>query len=74
MDGTILKESLQAILPQSVIETFAERLGVIERERKRDIVKLVYSLVLSAGSDDSGVLAEAMKRYNTEAREPVVRP
>jgi hypothetical protein len=26
-----------------------------------------------AGSDDSGVFAEAMKQYNTEAREPVVR-
>jgi hypothetical protein len=73
MDGTILKETLQAILPRSVIEDFAERLGVIERSRKLDIVKLVYSLVLSAGSDDSGVLAEAMKRYNTEAQKPVVR-
>jgi len=73
MDGTILRETLQDILPQTVIEKFAERLGVIERTRKRDIVKLVYSLVLSAGSDDSGVLAEAMKRYNTEARERVVR-
>jgi hypothetical protein len=73
MDGTILRETLQAILPESVIETFAEKLGVVERTRKREIVKLVYSLVLSAGSDDSGVLAEAMKRYNTEARERVVR-
>jgi hypothetical protein len=73
MDGTILRETLQAILPQSVIEAFATKLGVIERSRKLEIVKLVYALVLSAGSDDSGVLAEAMKRYNTEARDPVVR-
>ena len=49
-----------------MIEELGERLGVIERKRKRDIVKLMYSLVLSAGSDDSGALAEAMKRYNTE--------
>ena len=73
MDGTILRETLQAILPESIIEQYAEKLGVVERSRKRDIVKLVYSLVLSAGSDDSGVLADAMKRYNTEARERVVR-
>lgn len=75
MDGTILRETLQAILPESVIEQYAESLGVVERSRKRDIVKLVYSLVLSAGSDDSGVLAEAMKRYNTEveAKKRVVR-
>jgi hypothetical protein len=73
MDGTILRETLQAVLPESVIEQLAEKLGVVERIRKREIVKLVYSLVLSAGSDDSGVLAEAMKRYNTEARDRVVR-
>lgn len=73
MDGTILRETLQAILPESVIEQYAEELGVIERSRKREIVKLVYSLVLSSGSDDSGVLADALKRYNTEAREQVVR-
>jgi hypothetical protein len=73
MDGTILRETLQAILTEFVIVTFSEKLGVIKRFRKREIVKLVYSLVLSAGSDDSGVLAEALKRYNTEARERVVR-
>lgn len=73
MDGTILRETLQAILPQSVIEKFADKLGVVSRSRKREIVKLVYSLVLSAGSDDSGVLADAMKRYNTEAQKRVVR-
>lgn len=73
MDGTILRETLQAVLPKSVIESLAAKLGVVERARKREILKLVYSLVLSAGSDDSGVLAEAMKRYNTEARETVVR-
>lgn len=73
MDGTIIRETLQAILPQTVIERFAEKLGVIERSRKLEIVKLVYALVLSAGSDDSGVLAEAMKQYSTEANKRVVR-
>ncbi len=73
MDGTILRETLQAILPETVIEEASEEFGVVERSRKRDIVKLVFSLVLSAGSDDSGVLAEAMKRYNTEAKKTVVR-
>jgi hypothetical protein len=54
MDGTILRETLQAILPESVIEQYAEKLGVVERSRKRDIVKLVYSLVLSAGPPKKG--------------------
>jgi len=73
MDGIILRETLQHILPMSLIEDAAKELGVIERERKREIAKLVYSLVLSAGSDDSGVLADALKRYNTEADQRVVR-
>ncbi len=73
MDGTILRETLQSILPESFIENEAEKLGVIKRSRKREIVKLVQSLVLSAGSDDSGVLADALKRYNTEAENHVVR-
>ena len=75
MNGMILLQTLQAILPESAIEKAAEKFGVVTRERKRDIVKLVYSLVLSAGSDDSGVLADAMKRYNTEvdAKKRVVR-
>ena len=75
MNGMILLETLQAILPESIIEKVAEKLDVVTRERKREIVKLVYSLVLSAGSDDSGVLADALKRYNTEvdAKKRVVR-
>jgi hypothetical protein len=64
-----------AVCDVFVIEQYAEKLGVVERSRKRDIVKLVYSLVLFAGSDDSGVLADAMKRYNieVEAKKRVVR-
>jgi hypothetical protein len=73
MDGTILRETLQAILPASLIMEAADELSVVERARKLEIVKLVSSLVLSAGSDDSGVLAEALKQYRTEAEENVVR-
>lgn len=46
MDGTI-RETLQAVLPESVIEPLAAKLGVVERTRKHEILKLVYSLVLS---------------------------
>lgn len=73
MDGTILRETLQAILPAEVIEKAAEEHGVVERVRKREIIKLVYALVLSAGSDDSGVLADAYRRYKDESRHRVVR-
>lgn len=75
MDGMVFFETLQAVLPADEIKRVCEEFGVVQRDRKLDIVKLVYSLALSAGSDDSGVLAEAMKRYNseTEPQKRVVR-
>ena len=73
MDGTILRETLQAILPAESIEKAAWELGVVQRERKLDLEKLVISLVLSGGSDDSGVLADALRRYRSEAASDIVR-
>lgn len=73
MNGTTLLRTLQALLPPSRIEQAARDHGVITRQRKLDIVRLVRSLVLSAGSDDSGTLADARRRYLREAEQPVVR-
>lgn len=75
MDGIVFLETLQEVLPATEIERITGEKGIVQRRRKLDITKLVYSLALSAGSDDSGVLAEAMKRYNSEtvARQRVVR-
>lgn len=73
MNGTNLLKTLQALLPPSRIEQSAREHGVVARQRKLDIVKLVRSLVLSAGSDDSGTLADARRRYLGEAEQQVVR-
>ena len=73
LDGIALRETLQAVLPADVIETEARTLGVIERIRKCEVVPLVDSLVLSSGSDDSGRLADAYRRYRREASQSVVR-
>lgn len=73
MDGTTLRETLQAVLPKNAINEAARELGVVQRERKLDVEKLVASLVLSAGSDDSGVLADAMRRYQGETGDDIVR-
>ena len=73
MNGTILLETLQDVLPEDVIEAAANDLGVVLRERKLDVTRLVASLVLSNGSDDIGVLAEAYRRYNSGAASRVVR-
>ena len=73
MNGTTLRETLQSILPESKIKSAASHFDVIKRERKLDIVTLVQSLVLSAGSDDGGTLADSMRRYRSEAEQKVVR-
>ncbi|RLC43564.1 MAG: IS4 family transposase [Candidatus Coatesbacteria bacterium] len=73
MDAAILCDTLQAILPDRMIEAAAMEHGVIARQRKLEIVKLVRALVLNAGSDDSGTLADAFRRYRGEATETVVR-
>jgi hypothetical protein len=73
MNGTILRETLQAILRKDEINEAAREIGVVVRERKLDVEKLVTSLVLSAGSDDSGVLADAMRRYRGETGDDIVR-
>jgi hypothetical protein len=73
MNGTILRETLQAILPSDKIQRLAKECGVVHRERKLEVDKLVDSLVLSAGSDDSGVLADAMRRYKCETGDEIVR-
>jgi len=73
LDGTALRKTLQALLPPAVIEAEAERLGVVERVRKRDVAAQVSALVLSDGSDDSGRLADAYRRYQAAGTQPVVR-
>lgn len=67
MDAAILAETLQAILPKKLIESAARDHGVINRQCKLEIIKLVRALVLNSGSDDSGALADAFRRYRGEA-------
>jgi hypothetical protein len=73
MDGTTLREVFQQFVPRELIERFAKRIGVVGRDRKRDVVTQVWSLALSGGSDDSGRLADAFVTYLQEADQEVVR-
>lgn len=73
MDGASLAETLQAILPENMIKTDAWKHGVISRQRKLEIVKLVRALVLSAGDENSGSFADAYRRYIGMADNTVVR-
>ena len=73
MNGTLLRKTLQEILPSDLIVELAQELGVITRQRKRDIVAQVAALVLSTGRDDSGRFADAYRRYQGDASATVVR-
>ena len=72
MNGTILRETLQAILPIETINDMSDWYGVVERNRKLDVPSLVVALVLTVGSDDSGRLADAYRRYLVETPENAV--
>ena len=73
MEGTILREMLEGILSDDFIKDTAKEVGAVSRDRKRDVVEQVYALVLSCGNDDSGILADAARRYNEQVSQKVVR-
>jgi hypothetical protein len=57
MNGTVLLETLQELLPGDVIEAAANDLGVVQRERKLDITRLVAcSAPQSAVRDGATIL------------------
>lgn len=60
-------------LPDDVIHSRDQLLTDPQRDRKRDVVALVRSLVMTAGSDDSGRQADVLTTYLTQAKKPVGR-
>lgn len=73
MNGNTLRQAFQLFCSSSVIETLAAALGVVERDRKRELYTLVWSLLVAGGSDDSGRLADVYSTYLSEAEHAVVR-
>jgi len=63
MTGEDVREVMEAILPSDEVERWARELGVVERERKKDIVTFVRALVLAAGTPDGGLQADALRAY-----------
>lgn len=73
MDGTSLRETFQQFFPQHMINGVARQVGFQSRSRKLDVHALVVSLVLTAGSDDSGRQADIFTAYSEEVDDKVVR-
>ncbi|MFT5683349.1 MAG: hypothetical protein ACI8RZ_004280 [Myxococcota bacterium] len=73
MKPTTLSTVLNLFLPADVIRERDQQLGGQQRQRKRDVVALVRSLVLSSGSDDSGRQADVFSSHLLSANTPVSR-
>lgn len=73
MDGTTLRDAFQDFVSRERIEELARALMIVERVRKLDVPALVWALVVGAGSDDSGQMADAYSAYLAEAEHSVVR-
>ena len=73
MDATTLRDAVHAHLPREAVKAHAERVGVQKRARKLDLYALVVTLVMTAGSDDSGRQADVREAYQDEADQKVAR-
>lgn len=61
--GEELREIFERVLPVETIEQLATEMGVVERDRKVNIVRLVLSLIVTAGTPSGGLQADALRNY-----------
>jgi len=73
MEGNDLREALQLFVPSERVEELSKEVNLVQRVRKLDVQALVVSLVLTAGSDDSGRQADVYSKYLEESGQLVVR-
>lgn len=73
MTPTTLRDAVHTFLPRDLILASAREHGVQQRVKKLDIAALFVTLVLTAGSDDSGRQADVYAAYQEETGRPVVR-
>jgi hypothetical protein len=63
MKGSDVQRIFEAVLPDEEIERWAAELGVVKRDRKRDVLALVRAMVISAGTPSGGIQADALRAY-----------
>lgn len=73
MDARTLREATLSFFPAEHIEAVAREHKVQQRVRKLDVSALVVSLVMTAGSDDSGRQADVYAAYKRESGKDLVR-
>lgn len=73
MNGKLTTEILAKVLPDWLIESLAEDLEVVERNRKVDIVLLVWSLILGFPAGARRTLASLRRRFQQVSAESIAR-
>ncbi len=63
MKGSNIQRIFEAVLPAEDIERWATELKVVKRDRKLDVVALVRAMVISAGTPNGGIQADALRAY-----------
>lgn len=71
--GAELREMMETILPETVLSRVARASGFQQRERKRDAVKFLRTMVIAAASPAGGRQADVMRQYFEGGGESVVR-
>jgi hypothetical protein len=73
MTGDEVREVFQAMRPQAEIDRLCQEVGVVQRQRKRNLGMLVRALVISAGTPGGAYQADALRSYLECEVPPVAR-
>jgi putative transposase len=73
LTGDEVRELFEAVLPDVEIEAFAQELGVVERQRKLDVVAFTRAAVISANTPSGGMQADALRSYSQSGAPRVAR-
>lgn len=73
MTGEQLCALMTAMFRPSELERLARDVGVVERERSLDVVRLIVALVLAGGTHEAGRQADALRRYVDSGAPKVAR-
>jgi hypothetical protein len=63
MTGEDVRQVFEAILPQEAIDRFCRECGVIERQRKLHLGRLVRAMVIAAGTPGGAYQADILRSY-----------
>lgn len=63
MTGSDLKEIMELVLPESVLQKMIDATGFEQRERRRDALMFLRAMIVSAASPAGGRQADVMRTY-----------